>query len=87
MLVLKNTAMAAALAVIFVGGGVRAEEVGTDVKSPVLPMIEQMAPMSGEHHHRMAMSWKHIEGDIAFLKVELKITEAQSASWAVFADA
>jgi len=34
----------------------------------------------------MGMPFEHVEGRIAYLKAELKITEAQSASWNAFAD-
>jgi hypothetical protein len=36
---------------------------------------------------RRAMMFDHVEGRIAFLKAELKITEAQTAPWEHFADA
>ena len=35
----------------------------------------------------MAMPFEHVEGRIAFLKAELKITDAQTAPWNAFADA
>jgi len=41
---------------------------------PMMPMLEMMNP-------------KHIEGRLAFLKIELKITDAQLPLWNAFADA
>lgn len=35
----------------------------------------------------MGMPFEHVEGRIAFLKAELKITDAQTAPWNAFADA
>jgi hypothetical protein len=46
-----------------------------------------MAMMRGMMMGRRAMMFDHVEGRIAFLKTELKITEAQTAQWEHFADA
>ena len=55
----------------------------------------QMAQGHGHGHHRMhghhgprtgIMSPERIEGRLAFLKTELKITEAQAPQWNAFAD-
>jgi hypothetical protein len=43
--------------------------------------------MRGMMTGRGAMMVEHVEGRIAFLKTELKITEAQRAQWERFADA
>jgi hypothetical protein len=44
--------------------------------------------MHGHHGHRGGMmSPERIEGRLAFLKTELKITEAQAPQWNAFADA
>ena len=56
-------------------------------------MMQMMAPMmrmmmAGGMDGPMAMMQpRHIEGRIAFLKTELKITDAQSQQWNAFADA
>ena len=50
--------------------------------SGCMPMMGMMQMMMGQNS--MA---GHIEGRIAFLKTELKITDAQSAAWNAFADA
>ncbi len=47
-----------------------------------MPMMGMMQMMMGQHG--MA---GHVEGRIAFLKTELKITEAQSPQWNQFAEA
>jgi hypothetical protein len=48
----------------------------------------QMMMMGGDRAGMMAMMQpRHIEGRIAFLKTELKITDAQSQQWNAFADA
>jgi hypothetical protein len=51
---------------------------GADGMSGMMPMMSMMRMMQGP---------AHIEGRIAFLKAELKITEAQSKPWADFAAA
>ncbi len=45
---------------------------------------DQARPMLGM---RMMHGLDHVEGRLAFLKAELKITDAQAAQWAKFADA
>ena len=45
---------------------------------PMMPMMESMMQM---------MAPEHVEGRIAFLKAELKITDAQQPLWNAFADA
>jgi hypothetical protein len=59
--------------------------------SPMPPMMQGggmerggMMPMMGMGMMRMA---DHVEGRIAFLKTELKITDAQLPQWNTFADA
>jgi hypothetical protein len=61
-----------------------------------MPQGGMMSPGSGmpmmDGHARMGMMGMmgmadHVEGRIAFLKVELKITEAQMPQWNAFADA
>lgn len=41
----------------------------------------------GAHDIGGMLGSKHVEGRIAFLKTELKITEAQTTAWSAFADA
>lgn len=48
-------------------------------------MMEMMRPMMAERGG-MGMTFEHVEGRIAYLKAELKITDAQSAPWDAFAD-
>lgn len=48
-------------------------------------MMETMGPMMAERGG-MGMPFEHVEGRIAYLKAELKITDAQSAPWNAFAD-
>jgi hypothetical protein len=58
------------------------------------PMMGQ-GPMMGDDHAGMSMMrgmcpmgmGQHIEGTLAFLKTELKITPAQNAAWEAFATA
>ncbi|TXH38880.1 MAG: hypothetical protein E6Q98_01380 [Rhodospirillaceae bacterium] len=51
---------------------------GSGAKGGMMSMMTPMLQM---------MSPKHIEGRLAFLKTELKITEAQAPAWNKFADA
>lgn len=48
-------------------------------------MMETMRPIMAERGG-MGMPFEHVEGRIAYLKAELKITDAQSAPWNAFAD-
>ncbi len=52
--------------------------------APMMRMMRGMGPMGGDM--RMMPS-EHVEGRIAFLKTELKITDAQLPQWNAFADA
>ncbi len=52
--------------------------------APMMRMMRGMGPMCGEM--RMMPS-EHVEGRIAFLKTELKISDAQLPQWNAFADA
>ncbi|HYG84802.1 MAG TPA: Spy/CpxP family protein refolding chaperone [Azospirillum sp.] len=49
-------------------------------------MMPMMRPMMGPSGG-MGMPFEHLEGRIAFLKAELKITDAQAPQWTAFADA
>ena len=46
-------------------------------------MMEMMRPMMAGG---MGMPFEHVEGRIAYLKAELRITDAQLAPWTTFAD-
>ena len=46
-------------------------------------MMEMMHPMTAGG---MGLPFEHVEGRIAYLKAELKVTDAQSAPWNAFAD-
>lgn len=46
-------------------------------------MMEMMRPMMAGG---MGMPFEHVEGRIAYMKAELKITDAQSVPWNAFAD-
>ncbi len=48
-------------------------------------MMETMRPMMAGRDG-MGMPFEHVEGRIAYLKAELKITDAQAAPWNAFAD-
>jgi hypothetical protein len=54
--------------------------------SPMMKMMAMMKTMHGTDDHGMAMI-DHIEGRIAFLRAELKITDAQAGAWDAFAAA
>src|SRR3954467_14986178 len=47
--------------------------------------MDQMRQMMGQQGG-MGMPFEHVEGRIAFLKTELKITDAQAPQWNAFAD-
>ncbi len=47
--------------------------------------MDQMRPMMGRQGG-MGLPFEHVEGRIAFLKAEIKITNAQTPQWNAFAD-
>ena len=56
----------------------------------MMPMMRQMMGQQegmGMGLYGMGMPFEHVEGRIAFLKAELKITDAQKPQWDAFADA
>jgi hypothetical protein len=53
----------------------------------MMAMMQGMAMMRGMVGDAGAMMVDHIEGRLAFLKTELKITDAQTPQWDRFADA
>ncbi len=46
-------------------------------------MMETMRPMTTGG---VGMPFEHVEGRIAYMKAELRVTDAQSAPWSAFAD-
>jgi hypothetical protein len=51
----------------------------------MMPMMRQMM-MGQQGGMGMGMPFEHVEGRIAFLKAELKITDAQAPQWNAFAE-
>ena len=49
-------------------------------------MMSMMRPMMMGQQGAMGLPFEHVEGRIAFLKAELKITDAQAPQWNAFAD-
>jgi hypothetical protein len=88
MRVLSNLALGAALAVMLTGGAVLAQSGGPPEGMGRVPAAEWGGHMGrgGRHHSGIGMPFEHIEGRIAFLKAELKITPAQSGLWTAFTD-
>lgn len=66
-------------------GGMGGEQ-GMMGESPMMKMMSMMKTMHGDDAPGMAMI-DHIEGRIAFLRAELKITDAQAGAWDAFAAA
>ncbi|GLR77400.1 MULTISPECIES: Spy/CpxP family protein refolding chaperone [Azospirillum] len=56
---------------------------GPGMMEQMMPMMRQM--MMGQQGG-MGLPFEHVEGRIAFLKAELKITDAQAPQWNTFAD-
>ncbi|HXZ00957.1 MAG TPA: Spy/CpxP family protein refolding chaperone [Stellaceae bacterium] len=83
MFIRKAAFPALALAVVLAGAGGLATVTApnADAQATAAPPPGQARP---EHHFDPA---RHIEGRIAFLKAELKITDAQAAAFARVADA
>ncbi len=48
---------------------------------------EMMANMAGMMRHMLCGVTEHVEGRLAYLKAELKLTDQQQAQWNAFADA
>jgi hypothetical protein len=69
-------------------GGMMGQQAG---QSGMMGNMGQMMPMMHQmmmaQHGGMGMPFEHTEGRIAFLKAELKITDAQTPQWNSFADA
>ena len=61
------------------------DQAGSAMGGDMGRMMQTMRPMMAERGG-MGMPFEHVEGRIAYLKAELKITDAQSAPWDAFAD-
>ena len=66
-------------------GGMGGEQ-GAMSDSPMMKMMAMMKTMHGADAPGMAMI-DHVEGRIAYLRAELKITDAQAGAWDAFAAA
>jgi Spy/CpxP family protein refolding chaperone len=53
---------------------------------PAAVTAQQPAPATAPPHHEHPLPSRHIEGRIAFMRAELKITTAQQAQWDRVAD-
>ncbi|CAO3408212.1 Spy/CpxP family protein refolding chaperone [Azospirillum largimobile] len=58
---------------------------GPGMMQQMMPMMRQMMGQQGAMG-AMGLPFEHVEGRIAFLKAELKITDAQAPQWNAFAD-
>lgn len=95
----RNTCASIAFALTLAATGASAQQASPDPHHPAAPPSMPMAAMPGGMMGSMPMIGTmqmmmgqdgmagHVEGRIAFLKAELKITEAQTPLWNVVADA
>ena len=98
----RTLAYAAALGVLVIfplaGSAQTGDAHHTTVQAAAQPSVPTQIPsrangmmgggmMMGQGGMGRGMAFDHIEGRIAFLKAELKITEAQASAWNPFADA
>ncbi|MBI5320195.1 Spy/CpxP family protein refolding chaperone [Bradyrhizobium sp.] len=67
------------------GGGGMMKSMGG--KMPMMDMMQKMGMMQQAGGGMGMATIDHVEGRIAFLRAELKITDAQNAAWNAFADA
>jgi hypothetical protein len=74
MLKLRTAAVAAAMALMLVGGAM--------AQMPPPGHHEHAGPPGGPHHGMMP--FEHVEGTLAFLHAELRLTDAQTAPWEAF---
>ncbi|WP_296706003.1 Spy/CpxP family protein refolding chaperone [Rhodoblastus sp.] len=68
------------------GGAPMMKMMGGGKGMDMMLMMRMMMIMAGSGMDGMGMI-DHVEGHIAFLRAELKITDAQSSAWSAFADA
>ena len=59
---------------------------GPGMMEQMMPMMRQMMMGQQGGMGAMGLPFEHVEGRIAFLKAELRITEAQAPQWNAFAD-
>ncbi len=59
---------------------------GPGMMEQMMPMMRQMMMGQQGGMGAMGLPFEHVEGRIAFLKAELKITDAQAPQWNAFAD-
>jgi hypothetical protein len=59
---------------------------GPGMMEQMMPMMRQMMMSQQGGMGAMGLPFEHVEGRIAFLKAELKITDAQAPQWNAFAD-
>ncbi|PWC51657.1 hypothetical protein TSA6c_15375 [Azospirillum sp. TSA6c] len=59
---------------------------GPGMMEQMMPMMRQMMMGQQGGMGAMGLPFEHAEGRIAFLKAELKITDAQAPQWNAFAD-
>lgn len=59
---------------------------GSGMMGQMMPMMRQMMMGQQGMMGGMGLPFEHVEGRIAFLKAELKITDAQAPQWNAFAD-
>ena len=67
--------------------GAEAPSAPSSAPGSQMPMGGMMSAMGAGGMPMMGMMTGHIEGRLAFLKTELKITDVQESKWNVFADA
>jgi len=68
-------------------GGAEAPATPLNAPGSQMPMGGMMSMMGTGGMPMMGMMTGHIEGRLAFLKTEIKITDVQESKWSVFADA
>ncbi|TWB63798.1 Spy/CpxP family protein refolding chaperone [Nitrospirillum viridazoti] len=73
-----RTQLLSTLAVGVFAVGVAAGAFAQDTSHPAPP------PMAMAHQHHRGGPWEHVDGRLAFLKAELKITAAQEGQWKKF---
>jgi len=67
-------------------GGMMGQQSGPPAMGAMMPMMRQMMGQP-RGMGAMGLPFEHVEGRIAFLKAELRISDAQAPQWSAFADA